>query len=158
MNRTLWKRKFRAGLKCYLNTFSVILWCVWPTSWVSFQDTAGVLELLVPVTNTFIRQSIFSMHTPEFPLINHHRLCFRVPQQGLCGIGIATSYGLENRGVRVRVPVGASIFSSPCRPVRFWGPSSLLTNGYWRLFPRGQSGRRVKLTTHLQLVLSWSSA
>jgi hypothetical protein len=33
---------------------------------------------------------------------------------------------------------------SPDRP---WGPPSLLSNGYRRLFPRGESGRAVKLTT-----------
>jgi hypothetical protein len=33
-------------------------------------------------------------------------------------VGIATSYGLDDRGVGVRVPVGSRIFSSPCRPDR----------------------------------------
>jgi hypothetical protein len=33
-----------------------------------------------------------------------------------------------------------------------WGPPSLLPYGYLGLFPREQSGRGVKLTTHLQLV------
>jgi hypothetical protein len=31
-------------------------------------------------------------------------------------VGIATSYGLDDRGVGVRVPVGSRIFSSPDRP------------------------------------------
>jgi hypothetical protein len=31
----------------------------------------------------------------------------------------------------------ARIFSSPCHPDRFWGPPSLLSNGYWGLFPQG---------------------
>jgi hypothetical protein len=31
--------------------------------------------------------------------------------------------------VRVRVPVGAKIFSSPCRPDRFWGPPSRWISG-----------------------------
>jgi hypothetical protein len=30
--------------------------------------------------------------------------------------GIATSYGLDDRGVGVRVPVGSRIFSPPNRP------------------------------------------
>jgi hypothetical protein len=59
-------------------------------------------------------------------------------------VGIATCYGLDNRGVGVRVPVGSRIFSSPYRPDRLWGPLNLLSNGY-----RGQSGLGVKLTTHL---------
>jgi hypothetical protein len=64
----------------------------------------------------------------------------------------ATGYGIDDRGVAVRVPVGWGIFSSPRRPNRFWGPPTLLSNGYRGLFPRGKSGRGVKLTIHLQLV------
>jgi hypothetical protein len=45
-------------------------------------------------------------------------------------VGIATNYGLDDRGVGVRVPVGSSIFSSPDRPDRLWGPPNLLSNGY----------------------------
>jgi hypothetical protein len=33
-------------------------------------------------------------------------------------VGIATSYGLDDRRVGVRVPVGSRIFSSPNRPDR----------------------------------------
>jgi hypothetical protein len=51
-------------------------------------------------------------------------------------VGIATGYGLDGRMVGVRVPVGSSIFSSPCLSARFWGPPSLLYNGYRGLFPR----------------------
>jgi hypothetical protein len=43
--------------------------------------------------------------------------------------GIAAGYGFEGRGVGVRVPVGARLFSSPRRPDRLWGPSSLLSKG-----------------------------
>jgi hypothetical protein len=48
-------------------------------------------------------------------------------------VGIATGYGLEDRGIGVRVPVGSKIFSSPRSPERLWGP--LLSNGYRGLFP-----------------------
>jgi hypothetical protein len=67
-------------------------------------------------------------------------------------VGIATGYGLDDRGIGVRVPVILRIFTFPCRPDRFWGSPILLSNGYRGLFPRGLSGRGVKLTTHLQLV------
>jgi hypothetical protein len=52
-------------------------------------------------------------------------------------VGIATVYGLDDRGVGIRVPVGSRIFSTLRRPDRFWGPLSLLSNGYRGLFPRG---------------------
>jgi hypothetical protein len=67
-------------------------------------------------------------------------------------VGIATSYGLDDRGVGVRVPVESRIFSSPRRPDWHWSPSSLLSNGYPGLFPPRWSVRGEKLTTHLQLV------
>jgi hypothetical protein len=52
-------------------------------------------------------------------------------------VGIATGYGLDDREVGVRAPVGSRILSSPRRPGRLWGPHNLLSNGYRRLFPRG---------------------
>jgi hypothetical protein len=45
-------------------------------------------------------------------------------------VGIATGYGLDDRGVGVRVPVWSRIFSSPRRPDRLWGLPSLLSTGY----------------------------
>jgi hypothetical protein len=37
-------------------------------------------------------------------------------------VGIATGYGLDDREVGVRVPVGSGVFSSPRCPDWLWGP------------------------------------
>jgi hypothetical protein len=52
-------------------------------------------------------------------------------------VSIPTAYGLDDRGVGVRVPVRARFPSSPRRPDRLWGSYRLLSNGYRGLYPRG---------------------
>jgi hypothetical protein len=58
-------------------------------------------------------------------------------------VGIATGYGIDGRGVAVRVPAGAKFSSLHVVQTG---------SGYRGLFPREQSGRDVKLTSHLQPV------
>jgi hypothetical protein len=45
-------------------------------------------------------------------------------------VGIATGYGLDDRGIGVRGTVDSRIFPSPRRADLLWGPPSLLHNGY----------------------------
>jgi hypothetical protein len=54
-------------------------------------------------------------------------------------VGIATGYGLDDRGVAVRVPGGSRIFTSQSHPDRVWGPSNLLFNEYRGAFPGGKA-------------------
>jgi hypothetical protein len=51
-------------------------------------------------------------------------------------VGTATAYGLDDRGVRVRLRVGSRMFTSPYRPGRLWGPPSLLSDEHRELFRR----------------------
>jgi hypothetical protein len=69
-------------------------------------------------------------------------------------VGIATCYEMNDRRVKVRVPVGSGIFTSPHRLDRLWGPPNLLPSypPTYSSFTRGGSGRCVKMTTRLQLV------
>jgi hypothetical protein len=48
-------------------------------------------------------------------------------------VNIATGYGLDDRGIKVWVPVGSRNFSSPCCPHRLWGPPSTQLPIQWVL-------------------------
>jgi hypothetical protein len=67
-------------------------------------------------------------------------------------VTIVTSLRAGRSGLDSRQGQWWDSFSSPPRPDRFWGPPSLLSNGHREIFPWGQSGRGVMLTTHLHLV------
>jgi hypothetical protein len=52
-------------------------------------------------------------------------------------VGIATGYGLDDRGGRSVSPGRVKNFLSLRRPQRFLGPAKLLPNMYRGFFPRG---------------------
>jgi hypothetical protein len=71
----------------------------------------------------------------EMEFYNINRLAIgKIRRRGSTVI-IATALGLEDQGVRVQVPVGSRIFTSPYHPDQVWGPPNLLSNGYQMLFP-----------------------
>ena len=52
------------------------------------------------------------------------------------------------------IPSSTHFFILSKRPNQIWDPPSLIWNWYWWFFPWDVSGRSMKLTTHLHLVLS----
>jgi hypothetical protein len=62
---------------------------------------------------------------------------------------IVMGYMLDSPG---SIHDGARLFSSSQPPDCLWGPPSLVSNGYWGLFPQGWSGLGTKLTTYLHIV------
>jgi hypothetical protein len=84
----------------------------------------------------------------SFPDLTHHFgwvLSFHTSP--LC-----TGYGLDDRGVGVRVPVRSRVFCSPHHSDWLWGLANILSDGYQGLFPQGQSSWSVKFITHPQLL------
>jgi hypothetical protein len=71
----------------------------------------------------------FKLHT-SFDILNVQNLFFILIRTiYLRGVGIATSYGLDDGGVGVRVPLWSRILSSPRRPDRLWCPPYSIGNG-----------------------------
>jgi hypothetical protein len=56
-------------------------------------------------------------------------------------VGITTSYGLDDRGVRVLVPGESRIFTSPCRPRRSGAHPTSHMMGTGGFFPRRKAKR-----------------
>lgn len=70
--------------------------------------------------------------TEEPSYVGH---CFLVSRDS--SVGIQTTYGLDGRGVGVRVPVRERFFTFTRLAERLWGPHSLLSNGYRGPSPGG---------------------
>jgi hypothetical protein len=84
-----------------------------------------------------------------------HSSCWLLQLLFFAITGKVNQFGDNTTGLMTRIwfPAGSGTYlsSSPLSD-RLWGSSSLLTNGYRELSPRGQSGRGVKLIAHLHLV------
>jgi hypothetical protein len=132
-----------------------------------------VIEFLLSISETFLRsmsvlqiQFVLLLNALHLLMLFTGSLAYLKPElillltlcnfyslgSGDSSVGIATGYGLDDRGVGVRVAVRSRIFSSPRRPDRLWDPPKLLPNGHRGPIPQGLSGWGVKLTTHLQLM------
>jgi hypothetical protein len=120
------KHNFQQYLYCYAWVLVTAWMCLLSrclTMNVSSGSTIQAIKLNVTVNCCADGQYILWSHDYK-NFINTYRGC------GDSVVGIATGYGLDDRGIGVRVPVGSRIFSFPQRPDRLWGPPSLLSNGY----------------------------
>jgi hypothetical protein len=75
---------------------------------------------------------LLEVPTKHFPNISlgYYRQTYLSGRSRDSSVDIATSYGLGDREIGVRVPIRARIFSSPRRPDQLWGPPNLLYDGY----------------------------
>jgi hypothetical protein len=77
---------------------------------------------------------------------------------------VSTGYGLDDRGVGVRVPVGSRIFSSSSRPDRLCGTPNLLSSGYRVLFspginvPEREADHSPPASAEVKKILTYTSA
>jgi hypothetical protein len=95
------------------------------------------LRASVATTKKFIIKSHYECSVTRESRSNIFRLVNEIKNLDSV-VGIATGYGRGGQGVGARVPVGSTIFSSPRRPERLWGPPNLLSKEYRGLFLRGQ--------------------
>jgi hypothetical protein len=76
-------------------------------------------------------RNIFARSNAEIVGSNPTQVWVSVCNSRESAVGIATGYGLDDLGARIRAPVGSRIFSSTGCPVRLVGHLVLLSNGYW---------------------------
>jgi hypothetical protein len=115
----------------------------WPTNCkprlvsVAWRNKLEILDYIDPSVGKYIL-SIVSQRFILSPIIYQNRdiseaflyiVTYCVQRCRGRSVGIATGYGIADRGVGVRVPAESRIFCSPWRPGRFWNPHSLFCSG-----------------------------
>jgi hypothetical protein len=125
-------------LKEYCSRFTVISAPLWETWWYDGRSVDRAVDWI-----NCCRASPAKWHDGHLVVTYIYR-----SRSWGSSIGIAAGWGLDDRKVGARVPAGSRFLICPQRPDRLLGPPS----GYQGLFPRGQSGRGSKPTTHPQPV------
>jgi hypothetical protein len=125
---------------------------------VQEQQSPRIWNYVVPWVSNLMNEVMFVNDIPNMAAILFQSYAEIRSRDSV--VGIATSYGLYDRGVGVRVPVGPRIFCSPNRTDRFWGPPNLLFNGYRGLFSPGvkRPGREAEHSppTSAEVKIMWS--
>jgi hypothetical protein len=96
------------------------------------QCSSSVTESTAMLTHNLVSDSVLRQISPTH-FVTTFILNMHFKSRG-SAVGIATGYGLDDRGIGVRILVRSRIISSPYRPDRLWGPPNLVSNGYQGLF------------------------
>jgi hypothetical protein len=122
----------RETIKSYL--FKHTLVRIWTKSFLFKEWYRGGLSWTWPIKRgEFLGLCFMEIYTTfcQVNLIWVHTIQMRSPGSA---VGVATGYGLDDRGIGVLVAIGSRMFTSPYRSDRLWGPPSLLSNWYRRPF------------------------
>jgi hypothetical protein len=130
--------------KFNLNHYSV--WCTLNKEKHNITKTAKIDlgSCIVCNSNKFVTWINYYQRTKE-RCKSQKKTCLyssRFMQRRGSAVGVATGYELDDKGVRVQVPVRSIIFTSPHPSDWLWGPHSLLTNRYHWLSHQGMKRQR----------------
>jgi hypothetical protein len=93
----------------------------WTEYWFHHKVQKNVLHLLLKMGPHFPLQLVqYSAIKNILKITFWIYVLRRLPVS--CIVCIVTGYGLDDQGVRFRVPVGSRIFTSPSHPDWLWGP------------------------------------
>jgi hypothetical protein len=120
------------------NAFLLLL-CIFSSVMSTLQNTQILLLLIFCLFRRTVLSGTRKDSTITLSCIKQIIFCYKLTliKSQNSAIGIATGYGLDDRGVGVQVPVGLRIFTSPSRPDRLSVSPFLLSSRYRGLFPRG---------------------